>query len=80
MKFYRNMSPEERSSFKFVIAVFLIGVLAAALRLRGIEEAIVYSVIVGNMAAPLIERITVPRAFGQKKMVRVHNDKNDSAA
>lgn len=58
----------------------LIGVLAAALRLRGIEEAIVYAVIVGNMAAPLIERITVPRAFGQKKMVRVHNDKNDSAA
>ena len=58
----------------------LIGVLAAALRLRGIEEAVVYAVIVGNMAAPLIERITVPRAFGQKKMVRVHNDKNDSAA
>ena len=28
MKFYRNMSPEERSNFKFVIAVFLIGVLA----------------------------------------------------
>lgn len=28
MKFYQNMSPEERNNFKFVIAVFLIGVLA----------------------------------------------------
>ena len=28
MKFYRNMSPEDRSIFKFVIAVFLTGVLA----------------------------------------------------
>ena len=28
MKFYRNMSPEDRSNFNFVIAVLLTGVLA----------------------------------------------------
>ena len=27
MKFYRNMSPEERGSFKFVVVTFLAGVL-----------------------------------------------------
>ena len=58
----------------------LIGVLAAALRLRGIEEAVVYAVLVGNLAVPLIEKITVPRAFGQRRLVKVHNEKHGGAA
>ena len=63
-----------------VLYGLLIGVLAAALRLRGIEEAIVYAILVGNMAVPLIEKITVPRAFGQRRLVKVHNDKNSGTA
>lgn len=53
----------------------LIGALAAALRLAGIEEAIVYAILVGNLLVPLIEKITVPKAFGQRKMVKVHSEK-----
>ena len=45
----------------------LIGILAAALRLRGIEEAIVYAVLLANLTTPLIEKLTVSRAFGQRR-------------
>ena len=70
----------EKKTFFTVRNLALIGVLAAALRLRGIEEAIVYAILVGNMAVPLIEKITVPRAFGQIRLVKVHNDKNSGTA
>ncbi len=63
-----------------VLYGLLIGILAAALRLGGVEEAIVYAILVGNLAVSLIEKVTVPKAFGQKKMVKVHNDKSGGTA
>ncbi len=54
----------------------LIGVLTAALRLAGIEEGMVYAVLIANLAVPFIEQLTVPKAFGKRKPVRVSAEQN----
>lgn len=51
-----------------------IGTAAAVLRLLGIEEAIVYAVLLGNLAVPFLEKLTIPKAFGQRKMTRLHKE------
>jgi electron transport complex protein RnfD len=46
----------------------LIGVLTVAIRYAGgLPEGIMYAILIGNAATPLIERITQPVAFGVKK-------------
>ena len=52
----------------------LIGILAAAMRLWGVEEAIVYAILLANLTTPLLEKLTVPRAFGQRRLVKVSKD------
>lgn len=46
----------------------LIGALTVLFRLAGgAAEGISYAILLGNLTVPLIEKITVPRAFGKKK-------------
>ena len=45
----------------------LIGVMTAALRLAGIEEGMVYAILVSNLCVPFMEQLTVPKPFGSKK-------------
>ena len=49
----------------------LIGVMTAALRLAGIEEGMVYAILVSNLCVPFIEQLTVPKPFGRRKPVQV---------
>ncbi len=46
----------------------LIGVLTALFRLVGsAAEGVSYAIVLGNILVPLIEKVTLPRAFGVKK-------------
>ena len=50
-----------------VIYALLLGFLTAAIRLfSGSAEGVSYAIIIGNMLSPLIEKITVPTAFGRE--------------
>lgn len=51
-----------------VIFAVLIGFLTAVFRvLGGSAEGVSYAIIIGNLIVPLIEKITVPKAFGMTK-------------
>ena len=46
----------------------LIGVLTGVFRVCGSGvEGVSYAILLGNLAVPLIEKVTVPRAFGRRK-------------
>ena len=50
-----------------VIYSLLLGFMTAAIRLfSGSAEGVSYAIIIGNMLTPLIEKVTVPRAFGKE--------------
>ena len=49
----------------------LIGVITAVLRIYGVQEAVVYAVLLANLSSRFLDKMTVPRAFGQKKMVKL---------
>lgn len=53
----------------------LIGVMTAALRLAGIEEGMVYAILVSNLCVPFIEQLTVPKPFGRRKPVQVSQNR-----
>jgi electron transport complex protein RnfD len=43
----------------------LIGVLTVVIRFTGgLPEGVMYAILIGNAATPMIERITQPTAFG----------------
>jgi len=49
-----------------VVFGLLIGFLTVIIRLfGGLTEGIMYAILLGNAATPLIEQITQPRVFGQ---------------
>ncbi len=51
-----------------IIYGILIGFLTAVFRILGSSaEGVSYAIITGNLIVPLIEKITVPKAFGMKK-------------
>ncbi len=51
-----------------IIFGILIGFLTAAFRILGSSaEGVSYAIIIGNLVVPLIEKATVPKAFGMKK-------------
>ena len=56
----------------------LIGVMTAALRLAGIEEGMVYAILVSNLCVPFIEQLTVPKPFGRRKPVQVTQNRRQS--
>ncbi len=52
------------------VAVYglLIGVLTIVIRLfGGLSEGVMYAILLGNAATPLIEQLTQPRVFGEKR-------------
>ena len=52
------------------VAVYglLIGVLTVVIRLfGGLSEGVMYAILLGNAATPLIEQLTQPRVFGEKR-------------
>ena len=56
----------------------LIGVMTAALRLAGIEEGMVYAILVSNLCVPFMEQLTVPKPFGRRKPVQVSQNRRQS--
>ena len=51
-----------------VIYALLIGFLTATFRVLGSSaEGVSYAIIISNLVVPLIEKITVPKAFGMRK-------------
>ena len=51
---------------KIIFGIFL-GILTGVFRIFGPSaEGVSYAIIIGNMLVPLIEKITIPRAFGLK--------------
>ena len=51
-----------------VIYAILIGFLTAIFRVLGSSaEGVSYAIIISNLVVPLIEKITVPKAFGMRK-------------
>ncbi len=50
------------------VYAILIGVLTVMIRLfAGLPEGVMYAILLGNAAAPLIEQLTQPRAYGHKR-------------
>lgn len=54
-----------------IIFGILLGILTGLFRLFGANaEGVSFAIILGNLLVPIIEKFTIPRAFGQKKEVR----------
>ena len=48
-----------------LVYALLLGLLTALFRVLGSSaEGVSFAIIIGNLAVPLIERVTVPRPFG----------------
>lgn len=55
-----------------IIFAVLIGFLTAVFRVIGSSaEGVSYAIIIGNLIVPLIEKVTVPKAFGMTKKEKV---------
>lgn len=55
-----------------IIFAVLIGFLTAVFRVLGSSaEGVSYAIIISNLVVPLIEKVTVPKAFGMKKKEEV---------
>ncbi len=51
----------------------LLGLLTGLFRIFGANaEGVSFAIILGNLLVPIIEKFTIPRAFGQKKEVKQH--------
>ncbi len=58
-----------------VIFGIILGLLTGIFRLFGSNaEGVSYAIIIGNLLVPLIEKITIPRAFGITKVKEVKED------
>lgn len=54
-----------------IIFGVLLGILTGLFRLFGANaEGVSFAIILGNLLVPIIEKFTIPRAFGQKKEVK----------
>lgn len=55
---------------RIVFGIFL-GLMTGLFRMYGgSAEGVSYAIIIGNLIVPLIEKVTMPRAFGKKKPVK----------
>lgn len=56
-----------------IVFGILLGILTGLFRIFGANaEGVSFAIILGNLLVPIIERYTIPRAFGQKKEVKQH--------
>ena len=54
------------NSGKMIFAL-VVGLFVALIRVfSGSAEGVSYAIIIGNMLSPLIEKITLPKAFGKE--------------
>lgn len=62
------------SSGKYIFGIFL-GIMTGIFRVLGASgEGVSYAIILGNLLVPLIERVTIPRAFGIRKEPKVKKE------
>ena len=51
----------------------LMGAITVLIRFKGgLPEGVMYAILLGNAVSPMIDNLTQPRAFGQRKKVRAH--------
>ncbi|MCI8484300.1 MAG: RnfABCDGE type electron transport complex subunit D [Lachnospiraceae bacterium] len=56
-----------------IVYGILLGILTGLFRIFGANaEGVSFAIILGNLLVPIIEKFTIPRAFGQKKEVKQH--------
>ena len=56
-----------------IVFGILLGVLTGLFRIFGANaEGVSFAIILSNLLVPIIEKFTIPRAFGQKKEVKQH--------
>ncbi len=56
-----------------IVFGILLGILTGLFRIFGANaEGVSFAIILGNLLVPIIEKFTIPRAFGQKKEVTQH--------
>lgn len=56
-----------------IVFGILLGILTGLFRVFGANaEGVSFAIILGNLLVPIIEKFTIPRAFGQKKEVKQH--------
>ena len=56
-----------------IVFGILLGILTGLFRIFGANaEGVSFAIILGNLLVPIIEKFTIPRAFGQKKEVKQH--------
>lgn len=56
-----------------VVYGILLGILTGLFRVFGANaEGVSFAIILSNLLVPIIEKLTIPRAFGQKKEVKQH--------
>jgi electron transport complex protein RnfD/electron transport complex protein RnfC len=68
------------ASGKILYGIFL-GIMTGIFRMFGTAaEGVSYAIILGNLLVPLIEKITLPRAFGIPKPVREKHGKEADKA
>ena len=68
------------NSGKYIYGIFL-GIMTGIFRMFGTAaEGVSYAIILGNLLVPLIEKITLPRAFGIPKPLKKKAGKEDSGS
>lgn len=56
-----------------IVFGILLGILTGLFRVFGANaEGVSFAIILGNLLVPIIEKFTIPRAFGLKKEVKQH--------
>ena len=56
-----------------IVFGILLGILTGLFRIFGANaEGVSFAIILGNLLVPIIEKFTIPRAFGLKKEVKQH--------
>ena len=54
-----------------VIYGFILGLLTGIFRIFGANaEGVSFAIVIGNLLVPLIEKVTIPRAFGIRKVAK----------
>ena len=60
-----------KTFFKWTLLGLLLGLLTALFRVFGTAaEGVSYAIVIGNTLVPLIEKVTIPRAFGKRGAAR----------
>ena len=68
---HKPAAPLYAAAAVWVLYALLLGLLTALFRVVGkTPEGVSYAIILGNIAAPLLERLTLPKPFGSQEAIR----------